>query len=473
MDNNGQDQSELILRTVSRIFFIIALMVMLILGLRIINLVLESTLGERLGLVEERSPDRVTDDLVLDRANDAVNSAELLLSVLEGFSVLIALGLGASAIYGVRNSRELRQDMTQQLDEIRNVRDEVAEELESIREIRESARLVERYQEQIANLPTYTQQLKTELNETLASLQENTAALFRANQELSLKNYAQAYKSVSRVLEREKDNIQALYIAGWLELQYVPAPEGGLDKGLEHLRQAKELSRDDPSIVAAYGVAWRRKARSLKRGIVEQERYFTKSLGYLQQALGENPNLIDLNFESLWGPVAGTQRDLGDWEAAIGSYEKALKITPQSSYPAGNLANLYLKRAKEGKGNAEDALEMFETTVKNAGAELGHIPKDYFPTMDLAMAYTMRGKRDARYFEEGETWLNRALELDYTCGMLRVSCEGWYSLRENCPPEWTVVREKLDDIIRRIDALMEKCQDKDQDASTLQQQNTK
>ncbi|MBN2471251.1 MAG: hypothetical protein JXN59_11045, partial [Anaerolineae bacterium] len=40
----------------------------------------------------------------LERANDAVSAVEMVLSFLEGASVLIGLGFGAAALYGIRNT---------------------------------------------------------------------------------------------------------------------------------------------------------------------------------------------------------------------------------------------------------------------------------------------------------------------------------------------------------------------------------
>jgi hypothetical protein len=388
------------------------------------------------------NPAQVEDsDQVLERAEDAVNSAQLILSFLEGSTLLIVLGLGAAAIFGYRNSRELREEMNEVLDDVRG-------EFAKLSNLRTS---FEPYRENLESLPAQIEKLnrvREDMLTELESIQPILANLLQANQELNLRNYPEAYRFVINVLERAPDNLQALYVAGWLELQYIP---GKLEAGLKHLKHAMRLDPDSPSMKAAYGVGLRRTA--LREASAQaRDNLFIEAEGYLKQALGQNPNLIDLNRESFWGPVGGIQRDMNRLQEAIQSYEKALNVTPGSSYPMGNLAALYLQQAQNKPDQYEKVLDAFDATNRYAGAELAFMPKDYFLMMDMAMANTILGERNKANFKAAGDWLSAAISMSPSRGMLRVSLNGWQRLYNFCPKEWAKVKEHLGEAIQQLEA---------------------
>ncbi|HEX3051206.1 MAG TPA: hypothetical protein VHP83_11165, partial [Aggregatilineaceae bacterium] len=132
------------------------------------------------------------------------------------------------------------------------------------------------------------------------------------------------------------------YIAGWLELQFI------LDhfaQGVAHLERVVQLRGDWPTARAAYGIALRRQATK-ETDPIERQNLFVRAEGELLAALGQNPHLLDPNQESFWGPIGGIRRDKGNLVGAIEAYENALKVTPRSSYPLGNLAGLYLEAGR-------------------------------------------------------------------------------------------------------------------------------
>ncbi len=378
---------------------------------------------------------------VLNRANESAEMAGMILSFLEGASVLVALALGAAAIFGFQNSRELRRDIQEERDKIASERQNITNLLNLIRPVEQSL---------------------LNLDESLAafenaqkSIQDNFGDLLQASQELSLKNYKEAYRYTLRVLERSPDNIPALYITGWLETQYIP---GKLESACQRFEQAINIDRESPSVKAAYGVALRRKAiatedKSEKRGLFDQ------SLGKLLEALGQNENLIDPNRESFWGPVGGNYRDKNHLDPAIEAYERALKVTPGSSYPMGNLGALYLLKAKNLASHEfkQKALGIFKSTARASESEIGLNPNDYFVLMDLAMAHTMlRAENDSYYLVTSEEHLQNALSesIGATPGMLRVSLGGWQRLQEACPDDWVQVKKAIDDAILSIEKVI-------------------
>ncbi|MBZ0308963.1 MAG: hypothetical protein K8I82_23060 [Anaerolineae bacterium] len=380
----------------------------------------------------------------LDRANESAEMAGTILSFLEGASVLVALALGAAAIFGFQNSRELREDIQEE-------RDKIEVELGKFDDLWKQ---IEPHKD---TLTTLDDQLAAFKN-TQQSIQDSFGDLLQASQELSLKNYREAYHYAQRVLERSSDNILALYIAGWLETQYIP---GTLESACQRFEQAISIDPASPSIKAAYGVALRRMALAARdendrRSLIDQ------SLGKLLDALGNNPNLIDLNRESFWGPVGGNYRDKNQLDPAIEAYERALNVTPGSSYPMGNLGALYLLKAKNASSKEfrDKALEAFRLTAVASEGELRFNPNDYFVLMDLAMSYTEMAEENNKNYDEAHHYLTQALSEDIgaTPGMLRVSLGGWRRLLEACPEEWEQVRQAIVEAIQAIEKVIEERQ---------------
>lgn len=420
--------------------FLLAIFALLNVGWRTYHLVTDTESRKQEIIVLEATPPGGRERFVdiaeaLERANASLGMAETVLSFLEGASVLVALALGAAAIFGFQNARELRKDV----EEERNKINALLGQLEPV-------------QKDLASLPDRL----TVLN----NIENDFMDLLQANQELSLKNYEEAYHYVNRVLDRSPKNVQALYIAGWLENQYIP---NSLPKAKEHLKQALAIDPNSQSVKAAYGVTLRRMAGRMNNQN-ERENLWRESLGYLLQALGANPLLIDLNRESFWGPVGGNYRDLNQVGEAIRSYEKARDVTPGSSYPIGNLGALYLQQAKQENNpeNYAKALHTFEETVELSDREKGYNPNDYFVLMDLAMAYTMLGAENLQNFEKAQKWFDFALSpsINATSGMLRVSLGGWQRLYEYCPDDWPNVQNTLEQRILQIKEAIEQRQEK-------------
>lgn len=465
---------------------------------------------------EEKSLLEETNTL-LERENEALNMADTILSFLEGASVLVALALGAAAIFGIQNSRELRSDIEKQTDGIKNdfkefkqdfaetsnkQKDELVEQQElfkgeiklfrdefsglrtsletTSRKIQDDfvlergkisedlaknqaeletklAQSIASIQEVVKKLDNRITQLDPIFNQlpeqidTITNVQSDFLDLLQASQELSLKNHEQAYNYVSRVLTHSPQNVQALYLAGWLETQYIP---NMLPKAIEHLNQAIELDPTAMSLKAALGVAIRRQALQEDKNV----KLLKKSLRILEEALEDNKNLIDPNRESFWGPVGGNYRDLDNIEEAIKAYETARAVTPASSYPVGNLGALYLYKAKFKNEPQwiDTSLKMFDLTVRLSDREKAFSPNDYFVLMDLAMSYTMLSSNKQEYLEDAQEWFETANSdlINATPGMLKVSLGGWKRLEESCPENWHEIQQQLNIRIQQMNEVI-------------------
>lgn len=376
-------------------------------------------------------------NVILDRAQDAVSSAELVLSFLEGASVVIGLGFAAATLYGLRNTQEIRTDLQAEVAKVEAIRQQLDDQVATLHA----------YRPYLENL----QELRSELQDSQVSLEntiENVQRVFQADQEFRLRNYHSAYRLASQVLANDPDNRMALYIAGWLEVQHLP---NKLESGIGHLEHVVDLESNWPAAKAAYGVALRRKARGITDPD-EREDMFLKAEGILKTALAESPRLLDFEGESFWGPVGGILREMGRCDSAIQAYEKALDVTPDSSYPWGNLATLYLKQASEN-GNAEykeKSLKAYERTVITAKAELVTRPNNFYLLMDIAQSASIIGHRDAAYFNESLAALNDALTTQSSSSAIETSMRGWNDLLAYCPEDWDDVHAHLTRCIATI-----------------------
>ncbi|MBN1963616.1 MAG: hypothetical protein JW910_03145, partial [Anaerolineae bacterium] len=200
-------------------------------------------------------PDRDA-QIILDRAEDAVAAVELVLSFLEGASVLIGLGFGAATLYGLRSTQETRAELEKEIKRVEAIRVRLDEQLAELRD----------YRPQLADLANLRQTLNQSLD-TLGITIKNVAELLQADQEFRLRNYDTAYAFAQKVLNEEPDNPIALYIAGWLEVQHL---HDKLDEGIAHLAKVAAQETDWPTVKAAYGVGLRRKARTMQGEVREQ-----------------------------------------------------------------------------------------------------------------------------------------------------------------------------------------------------------
>lgn len=397
-----------------------------------------------------------------DKAEDTSNNMSLLLSFLEGVAVLVGLALGATAWLGIRNFSETRKDLKEEMTAISSLRKEWQT---AAKEQRERLDLEFEKQRDLINREFKEKRagLTDEIDRRFQQTQLTFNDLLQAYQELGLNNHAEAYQAVMRVLEREPNNPNALYIAGWLEIQYIP---GKKEEGINRLDQLNKLDTGGwPTAKAAYGVGLRRQARD-ETDPDRRMALFLKAEQYLLEALLASPNLLDLNQESLWGPVGGIRRDTGRLADAIEAYQHALRVTPHSSYPMGNLAGLYLEDAAAApdpdsrRARQDQALDAFEKTLEFTRIEMLLDPNDYFHMMDVAMAATMLGQCDPAMFKLAGDTLDAVLQMRLTRELLQTSLvAGWRRLDKNCPDEWTDVKSHLQQAVKRIAARMDTLSD--------------
>ena len=125
--------------------------------------------------------------------------------------------------------------------------------------------------------------------------------------------------------------------------------------------------------------------------------YWAQAEVNLIKALDKDPRMIDADGESYYGTLGGLYRRQERHADAMRAYEKAVEITPHSSYPVGNLAVLY-----QYLGEVDKAQEMFARVEQIVGKIIQDRPGDYWARLDLAQALLVQGKTDAAFAQYDE-----------------------------------------------------------------------
>lgn len=391
-------------------------------------------------------------------AEDASNSVDLILSFLEGATVLVGIAIGAAAYFGFRNYREIREETRSDREESREETRVERARIESALEKQTTVLQVMNNLERQINQQIIVQQEQQELLNTrfeemgsfrtkIEHAQDIFSLLVQAYQEQRLGNYQEAYQAVISILDLDENNVQALYLAGWLENQYIPEKR---ELALARLEKAVQLSPKWPSARATLGVIQRRRAVTAVGAA--QQKLYDEAIRNISHAMLDNPRLLDPNLESFWGPLAAIYRDREDYALAQEYYEKACSITPGSSYPAGNLAALYLRDSTVNGTDRARAIARFEQTLKLADAELANDPSDYFVQMDIAMSTIVLSDYAPQKYslDEGCRVFRAALNSNPTQEVLSVTRRGLKFLVEACPDDWPNAKAKLIDLWHEV-----------------------
>jgi len=321
---------------------------------------------------------------LLERANDAVNFTDSVLSFLEGASVVLGAFIALGA-WMLRNS----------------VQDQIA----TIRA--ENDLTQRRLAEREASLSKLEGDVRKHLDDALAITQREIEdagqradrsfrllnSLVLAEQQVRAHNHASALNILHDAFKLEPDNYAINYLLGYL---YSLRRE--YDRAIQHLEDSLAQEAGFAPAIAALGLALRRKGDSLSAEDERAQRneYWSQAEMRLLNALRLDPHLTDAEGESYYGSLAGLYRRQGRYADAIDAYRRAEQITPTSSYPLINLASLYWHQ-----GATEQAHAYFERVHDVARLKLDTNPLDNWARADFAQALAALGQRDEalRQFE--------------------------------------------------------------------------
>ncbi len=338
-------------------------------------------------------------EFILERANDAAQFADTILSWLEGASVVVGVLIVVGG-WMFRNSIQQQiQESQERLHEAIASSNRFVEQAQQGLENRQ-ARIDELEHELREAQRALAQDLQHELSESVAANQErfetiqnNARDRFRvlslqllAEQQVRAHNIETALKTLQSALAIDPNDHASNYLLGYLHTS-----RQEIDQALKHLERALTVEPDFAPAIAAYGLALRRKGDKITEPerIAERNRLWAQAEDKLLQALQMDYSLTDADGQSYYGTLGGLYRRQGRYQDALEAYEQAHEVTPDSSYPIINLAALH-----KHQGHDERADHFFQMVLEMAELTLDDDPRDVWTRCDYAQAKLVLGDLD-------------------------------------------------------------------------------
>lgn len=332
----------------------------------------------------------------LERSEENNESMGTVLSLLEVGLALLGAIIAVAAVIFTINLRDIRSDL-----EGRAAANE--KQVESRLNLRESEltavgnqvrAMADTTKDQINELSDSTRNqldfLKNLIHEELDQARRRAENSFKvlsqqllAEQQVRARNYKTAIETLEEAHAIEPENQTTNYLLGYL---YTARRQFG--EAMEHLNQALATNPDFAPALAALGLAQRRMGDKVS-DIDDRNEQWAEAEINLLRALKIDSNLLDADGESYYGTLGGLYRRQNRHEDALHAYQHAVDVTPQSSYPAGNLAILY-----KYTGRDEEALEAYLRVQEIAEAILDDNPSDHWARLDLAQSLLVQGRVD-------------------------------------------------------------------------------
>jgi tetratricopeptide (TPR) repeat protein len=302
----------------------------------------------------------------LDRANQAIeyasrttDQASLVLGFIQAFSILIGavVTLAGFALTGAA-VRRLR-DFDNELEKLKQALSNEEEE---------NKRLRERLQQEASERLEQARKESENSARALQLLQLGDSQFNNKNIKAALRAYQQAY-------DLDKRNQTANYRLGELYIM-----EDQLDQAVFHLNQALEVDAEFAPAMAALGYA-KRLLGQRETDLGKQNKLFSEAEGMYIDALRSDEKVKDVNGQSINAALAALYKRQKRDEQAIIYYAKAEQVTPDSSYPVNNLAQLYFML-----GDDQNARTYFERSLAFSQRGIAVNANDFWARFDLATA---------------------------------------------------------------------------------------
>lgn len=333
--------------------------------------------------VERRDPPDITTqegtleraNLVLDRAEDSINTSQLILSFLEGASAIITVAVAAAAIVGLSSINELR-------DGVRETEQELLRRVEEA-----EARFLAR-EKQLANMEDLIAKAEVRFDraieerlgqvyietETARRRSASLAQSALAEQLAHRKNIDAALQACEEAYHLDPENYANNYLYGMLLIE-----KGDYESALKRLEEALMLKPDFAPAIAALGLANRRIGDLAEDRRVRNEHYNVAEARLLE-ALRRDPALLTNDGESYYGTLGSLYRRQERIADGLDSYRRAAEVTPQRSYPYVNLAMLYMQQDDEQLRDQNLLI-----AERNARRRLADVATDYWALYDLGL----------------------------------------------------------------------------------------
>lgn len=232
-----------------------------------------------------------------------------------------------------------------------------------------------------------TRLIGTELNSARQKAENSFKVLslqLLAEQQVRARNYRTAIQTLEEAYQLDDQNQTTNYLLGYLYIT-----RGQYEEARDFLNKALDVNPEFAPALAALGLVESRLGNKQKDDIDTRNTLWALAEVKLLKALQMDQNMVDADGESYYGTLGGLYRRQGRTEDAIHAYRQAVNVTPQSSYPAGNLAVLY-----KITGQDEKADEMFARVQEIAETILDDNPSDNWTRLDLGQSLLAQGKTE-------------------------------------------------------------------------------
>lgn len=303
-------------------------------------------------------------------ASRAVESVGLILNFLQVAGLLFG-GLAAVATFlGARTIFDYRDELSKARQELDALRTELKNDAESARKTLQDAET--RIQESL-------NQTRAQGDRAIRAM----ALLQLGEQQMEARNWKAALRTIEAARELDPDNRAINYFLGELYIH-----QRDLRRGIEHLERAQADGSIFPPAEAALAYAIRLQG-DRAQDINERNKHYAEAETHFLAAINADPQVRDVNGESVYAVLGGLYRREGRLDDAIRCYSEAERITPQNSYPINNLAMLHAV-----KGDAEQATHYFRRSFGMAMRSVDANPFDYWAQFDLITAMAALGQSD-------------------------------------------------------------------------------
>lgn len=374
-------------------------------------------------------------EYILERANDAAEFANSILSFIEGVTAVITVVLIAGGWMfsnSIQRQREELQGFVARTQDELNSRQKHLEELEK-------------------DLQNRIDQVVQKTTEEFTQTREKAADSFRvlslqllAEQQVRAHNIDTAITTLREAHEISPADHVTNYLLGYL---YAARLE--LDAAIAHLQKALDSAPDFAPGMAALGLALRHKGDRITDPdrITERNQLWAQAESRLLEALRRDPSLTDADGESYYGSLGGLYRRQKRYGDALDAYTRAQQVTPDSSYPLINLAAIHMH-----EGHQPEAQAYFELVLHHATLELDDDPRNVWARGDQAQAYLILKQPQKALVE-----MRKVIEQNPERGVLETVRSGLNFLAES-----SLKIEGLDEMIHLIDDALRMRDDREQ-----------
>jgi tetratricopeptide (TPR) repeat protein len=232
-------------------------------------------------------------------ASKAVDSANTILGVIEGFGTLLTLLLGVLSIIGAALGFRTLRDFSQARTRYESEMDKALESLKVFE----------------TRVATNAEEIRARGDRSIEAL----TLLQLGKQQMDARNLGAAMDTLKQAWTKDPQNRAINYFMGELGIQL-----GDYDAAIRYLVDGGADSTDEqmrlPAAQAALAYAYRKKGDQAQTR-AEQQDFYYKAEGFFREALRFNPGLLDIDGESWSGALGGLYQKQGRIADAIGAYE--------------------------------------------------------------------------------------------------------------------------------------------------------